>query len=277
MNSWSTSTCGTTARRTRGSARAARCRRGICETPPISTRAVSFAVLTPGRWDEVAPFVEFMGYTQPWYSVRDAPEPIGGDMGYFSCYLRDGERVFLTYRTTGRGTEPASGSLALLDMTPYGRGEAWQVSPEGWPKGGEPCWYWRADANGKSTWALRAARCPSGLVQEQRRRQPSAEPLRTTDPGKVQWRRTPYSQRSDREAGLNPATSPPPAVNAHPSRHETAQATHDHARPLGYITLDESTSLTASTVLCQRTPGHSASPGTRSTSRRCRDHHSADP
>ena len=118
----------------------------------LNARGVSFAVLTPGRWDEVAPFVEFMGYTQPWYSVRDAPEPIGGDMGYFSCFLRDGERVFLTYRTTGRGTEPASGSFALLDRTPYGRGEAWQVSPEGWPKGGEPCWYWRADADGKSTW-----------------------------------------------------------------------------------------------------------------------------
>ena len=118
----------------------------------LNARGVSFAVLTPGRWDEVAPFVEFMGYTQPWYSVRDVPEPIGGDMGYVSCFLRDGERVFLTYRTTDRGTEPASGSFALLDMTPYGRREAWQVSPQGWPKGAEPCWYWRADADGTATW-----------------------------------------------------------------------------------------------------------------------------
>jgi predicted dithiol-disulfide oxidoreductase (DUF899 family) len=38
----------------------------------LNTRGVSFAILTPGRWDEVAPYTEFMGYTQPWYSVRDA-------------------------------------------------------------------------------------------------------------------------------------------------------------------------------------------------------------
>ena len=36
----------------------------------LNARGVSFAILTTGRWDEVAPYVEFMGYTQPWYSVR---------------------------------------------------------------------------------------------------------------------------------------------------------------------------------------------------------------
>jgi len=40
--------------------------------------------LTTGRWEEVAPYVEFMGYTQPWYSVRDLAEPVGGDMGYLT-------------------------------------------------------------------------------------------------------------------------------------------------------------------------------------------------
>ncbi|HEX2818836.1 MAG TPA: DUF899 family protein [Streptosporangiaceae bacterium] len=43
-------------------------------------------------------------------------------MGYVSCFLCDGDRVFLTYSTTGRGIEAGSGSLALPDMTPYGRG-----------------------------------------------------------------------------------------------------------------------------------------------------------
>jgi predicted dithiol-disulfide oxidoreductase (DUF899 family) len=118
----------------------------------LNARGVSFAILTPGRWDEVASYTEFMGYTQPWYSVRDADEPIGGEMGHVSCFLRDGDRTFLTYSTTGRGTEPASGSFALLDMTPYGRGEAWQASPDGWPEGHGPCWYWRSDATGKATW-----------------------------------------------------------------------------------------------------------------------------
>jgi hypothetical protein len=60
--------------------------------------------------------------------------------------------VFLTYSTTGRGTEVASGSFALLDLTPYGRREAWQDAPEGWPAGNHACWYWRLDVNGEPTW-----------------------------------------------------------------------------------------------------------------------------
>ncbi len=101
----------------------------------LNARGVSFAFLTSGPWDEVAPYVEFMGYTQPWYSVRGVEAPIGGRHGHIVCFLRDGDRVFLTYSTTGRGNERVNGSFGLLDMTPYGRGEAWEDNPEGWPEG----------------------------------------------------------------------------------------------------------------------------------------------
>lgn len=61
--------------------------------------------------------------------------------------------VFLTYSTTSRGIEAASGPFALLDMTPRGRGEAWEEQPDG--RAAEdhpPCWYWRTDADGNATW-----------------------------------------------------------------------------------------------------------------------------
>jgi predicted dithiol-disulfide oxidoreductase (DUF899 family) len=118
----------------------------------LNARGVSYAVLTTGAWDEVAPYVGFMGYTQPWYSVRDVPAPIGGDMGRVVCFLRDGDRAFLTYATTDRGTEPLNPSFALLDMTAYGRGERWEDKPEGWPEGDDPGWFWRADADGNPAW-----------------------------------------------------------------------------------------------------------------------------
>lgn len=118
----------------------------------LNARGVSFAIVTSGRWDEVASFVDFMGYTQPWYSVRDVEGPAGGEMGYLTSYLRDGDRVFLTYHTTERGIESANGNFSLLDMTPYGRGEAWEDNPDGWPEGDHPCWYWRSDADGNATW-----------------------------------------------------------------------------------------------------------------------------
>ncbi|GAA4048740.1 DUF899 family protein [Nonomuraea soli] len=118
----------------------------------LNARGVSFAIVTTGVWEEVAPFVEFMGYTQPWYSVRDVAEPVGGDMGRIACYLRDGDRVFLTYSTTGRGNEAVNPSMSLLDMTPYGRGETWEDTPEGWPEGRGACWTWRSDAEGNPAW-----------------------------------------------------------------------------------------------------------------------------
>ena len=79
----------------------------VADAVYLNARGVSFALLTSGPWDEVAPYVEFMGYTQPWYSVRGVDAPIGGEMGHIVCFLRDGDRVFLTYSTTGRGNEPA--------------------------------------------------------------------------------------------------------------------------------------------------------------------------
>jgi hypothetical protein len=59
-------------------------------------------------------------------------------MRHVSCFLCDGDRVFLTYSTTGRGTEAARGSLALPDMTPYGRGAALADQPGRLARGARP-------------------------------------------------------------------------------------------------------------------------------------------
>ena len=129
----------------------------------LEARGVSFAFLTTGPWEEVAEFVDFMGYTLPWYSIRGVEPRIGGGMGHLDCFLRDGDRVFLTYSTTGRGNESVNPSLNLLDMTPYGRREGWEDVPDGWPepidagspKGGQGAPIsssWRTDAEGNHTW-----------------------------------------------------------------------------------------------------------------------------
>lgn len=75
----------------------------------------------------------------PWYSVPEESydrlalqKPHNFRMKV--CYLRDGDRIFETYWTTGRGCESMSGSYGMLDMTVYDRQELWEDSPEGWPK-----------------------------------------------------------------------------------------------------------------------------------------------
>jgi predicted dithiol-disulfide oxidoreductase (DUF899 family) len=49
-------------------------------------------------------------------------------------YLRDGDRVYETYWTSGRAAETMAPTYGLLDMTVYGRQESWEDSPVGWPQ-----------------------------------------------------------------------------------------------------------------------------------------------
>lgn len=130
---------------------------GFQDASYLHARGVSFAVLCEGPWDEVAPFRQFMGYTLPWYSVTgvDDPAVAGGlsdEAGLISCYLRLGDRVFLTSETTQRGVEAIIPSLKLLDLTAYGRQEVWEDSPDGWPQG--PTYaFWRTDGRPTAQWS----------------------------------------------------------------------------------------------------------------------------
>jgi predicted dithiol-disulfide oxidoreductase (DUF899 family) len=59
-----------------------------------------------------------------------------------SVFLRDGDDVFRTYFTTNRGVEALGSVWTLLDLTPLGRQEEWEESPEGYPQG-KPYEWWR--------------------------------------------------------------------------------------------------------------------------------------
>ena len=47
----------------------------------------------------------------------------------------DEDRIFLTYLLDGRGDEMVGGIYSYLDITPLGRQEEWEDSPEGYPQG----------------------------------------------------------------------------------------------------------------------------------------------
>lgn len=54
--------------------------------------------------------------------------------------LFDGDRVFHTWSTYSRGEEPFMVVFDLRDLTPFGRQETWEDSPEGWPQ--QPPYEW---------------------------------------------------------------------------------------------------------------------------------------
>lgn len=109
----------------------------VLELGYLHARDVTFAVLCEGPFEESDRYREFMGWQMPWYSVPAGSVGAlvaGRHFGMRACYLRDGDRVFETYWTTGRGCEHMGSSYAMLDMTVHGRQEAWEDSPEGWPQ-----------------------------------------------------------------------------------------------------------------------------------------------
>ncbi|WP_328524618.1 DUF899 family protein [Kribbella sp. NBC_00359] len=122
----------------------------------LNHRGVSFAVFCDGPWEEIAPFREFMGYTLPWYSMLEVEDRGVGtglidEPGYIACYLRSGDRVFLTNETVGRGVEATMVQAHLLDLTVYGRQEAWEDSPAGWPQDRTYTW-WQKDGRPVPQW-----------------------------------------------------------------------------------------------------------------------------
>jgi predicted dithiol-disulfide oxidoreductase (DUF899 family) len=116
----------------------------VKELSILHSRDVTYATLCQGPYDESLRYRDFMAWTMPWYAAQDSLETLlaGRRIGRFHlvCYVRDGDRVFETYWTTGRGVEAMDNNYGLLDLTVYGRQEPWEESPTGWPRRSEPAY-----------------------------------------------------------------------------------------------------------------------------------------
>jgi predicted dithiol-disulfide oxidoreductase (DUF899 family) len=109
----------------------------ITELSYLHSRDVSYATFCQGPYEESSRYRDFMGWPVPWYSVpQDSADELiaGRHFGILVSYLREGDQVYETYWTTGRGNELMAPSYGLLDLTVYGRQEFWEDSPAGWPQ-----------------------------------------------------------------------------------------------------------------------------------------------
>jgi predicted dithiol-disulfide oxidoreductase (DUF899 family) len=113
------------------------CTSHVAELSYLHSRDITYAVFCQGPYDESSRYRDFMGWDMPWYSAQGSLDTllVGRQIGlmHLVCYLRDGDRVFETYWTNYRGVEAMDYSFALMDLTVYGRQEAWEDSPTGWP------------------------------------------------------------------------------------------------------------------------------------------------
>lgn len=118
----------------------------------LYSRDITYAVLCQGPYDESIRYRDFMGWDLPWFSAESSLETllVGRTIGmmHIVCYVRDDDRVFETYWTTGRGVEAVDHNYSLMDLTVYGRQEPHEDSPTGWPQActstrtesGPPAW-----------------------------------------------------------------------------------------------------------------------------------------
>jgi predicted dithiol-disulfide oxidoreductase (DUF899 family) len=108
----------------------------VRELAYLHARGVTYATFCQGPYEDSVAYRDFLGLGQPWYSLEGpGQEALGLDGGFaLLSLLRVGDRVYETYRTSGRGVEVMSPTYGLLDMTAYGRGEPWEDSPAGWPQ-----------------------------------------------------------------------------------------------------------------------------------------------
>jgi predicted dithiol-disulfide oxidoreductase (DUF899 family) len=98
-----------------------------------------FVIVTNGPIEEALAYKTKVGNKMDWYSSSDSPfsADVGAPPGAgfaVNVFLRDGDKVYRTWHTDGRGTEQLSYTFPLIDLLPWGRQEEWQDSPEGWPR-----------------------------------------------------------------------------------------------------------------------------------------------
>jgi predicted dithiol-disulfide oxidoreductase (DUF899 family) len=121
----------------------------IAHLAHLRQRNTSFVLVSRAPIANIEAYRERMGWTIPWYSSAGTDFNLDfglttddGETFGLSVFLRDGQDVYRSYFTAGRGVETLGPVWTLLDLTPLGRQEDWEDSPDGYPQT-PPFEWWR--------------------------------------------------------------------------------------------------------------------------------------
>src|SRR5437764_590761 len=121
----------------------------------LHARDTSLAVVSVAPLAKIETYRQRMGWTFPWFSSEGTDFNVDfglstdqGETFGLSAFLRDGDDVYRTYFTTQRGVETLGPVWSFLDVTPLGRQESWEDSPEGYPQTPPFEWWRRHDEYG---------------------------------------------------------------------------------------------------------------------------------
>jgi predicted dithiol-disulfide oxidoreductase (DUF899 family) len=115
----------------------------------LNARDTTIALISRAPQAEIERLKSRMGWeTIPWFTLTDefdADFDVGEWHGTNVFFRDEDDRVFRTYYLDGRGDEALGGLWAYLDITPLGRQEDWEDSPEGYPQSPANTWIRRHD------------------------------------------------------------------------------------------------------------------------------------
>lgn len=126
----------------------------------LNTRDVTLAFIARAPSPEIEAYKQRMGWKMPFYQSVDTFSADLGIVGGFglNVFLRTASGIMRTYATSGRGVETLGTPMTLLDITPFGRQENWEDSPEDVPQGAPYSWWRRHDEYDAQPSAPSAAR-----------------------------------------------------------------------------------------------------------------------
>jgi predicted dithiol-disulfide oxidoreductase (DUF899 family) len=130
----------------------------IADLSHLRARDTAFALISRAPYDEIREFRQRMGWTVPWFSSFGSDFNYdfgmttgGGERFALSVFLRGGDRIYRSYVTSSRGVDRLRLDFNLLDLTPFGRQEEWEDSPEGWPQTPAYAWWRKHDEYEEAT------------------------------------------------------------------------------------------------------------------------------
>jgi predicted dithiol-disulfide oxidoreductase (DUF899 family) len=109
----------------------------VTNLPSINDRDITFVVASDMPLAQMKGYWAEKGWTVPAVSSHGTSfsEDCGTGGGFgLSVFLRDGDEVYRTYYTDGRGVDRLLYDHNIMDLVPYGRQEDWEDSPAGWPQ-----------------------------------------------------------------------------------------------------------------------------------------------
>jgi predicted dithiol-disulfide oxidoreductase (DUF899 family) len=119
----------------------------------LNQRDTTLAYASRAPQADIARLKARMGWHMPWYTLTDSfDKDFGVDQWHgHNVFFNEGGKIFRTYFINNRGDEAMGSVWSYLDLTPLGRQEKWEDSPEGYPQT-EPYKWWNwHDMYGKET------------------------------------------------------------------------------------------------------------------------------